>query len=191
MSLMTQQLHAVNGHSLRGPFPKSYRQAFFGMGCFWGAERLFWQLPGVYSTTVGYAGGHSADPTYKQVCTGQTGHAEIVSVIYDAAAIDYPILLTIFWESHDPTQGMRQGNDIGTQYRSVIFTTDAEQATLAAGSRDRYQAALSAAGRGRITTQIESAPGYYYAEDYHQQYLEKNPQGYCGIGGCGVRMPVK
>ena len=169
---------------------KSLQQAYFGMGCFWGAERLFWRLPGVVSTSVGYAGGTTRDPTYAQVCTGETGHAEIVQVTWDPQRIDYLDLLKAFWESHDPTQGMRQGNDIGTQYRSVIFTTNEEQQREALASRDRYQAALTAAGRGRITTQIEPAPAYWLAEDYHQKYLLKNPNGYCGLAGCGVRLPA-
>ena len=167
---------------------KSLREAYFGMGCFWGAERLFWRLPGVVSTSVGYAGGTTREPTYRQVCTGQTGHAEIVHVTYDAHRIDYADLLKAFWEAHDPTQGMRQGNDIGTQYRSVIFTTDEEQMQEALASRERYQAALSTAGRGKITTQIEPAPHYWLAEDYHQKYLQKNPDGYCGLAGCGVKL---
>jgi peptide-methionine (S)-S-oxide reductase len=162
------------------------RQAIFGLGCFWGAERLFWQLPGVASTSVGYAGGTTRDPTYEQVCTGLTGHAEVVRVVFDPAVIPYQRLLQAFWESHDPTQGMRQGNDIGTQYRSVIYTTDAAQLAEAQASRDQYQTALTAAGRGSITTQVQMAPEYFLAEDYHQQYLAKNPNGYCGIGGCGV-----
>jgi peptide-methionine (S)-S-oxide reductase len=162
------------------------RQAIFGLGCFWGAERLFWRLPGVTSTSVGYAGGTTRDPTYRQVCTGNTGHAEVVRVDFDPAVIPFERLLQAFWESHDPTQGMRQGNDIGTQYRSVIFATDATQLAEAEASRDRYQASLTAAGRGRITTEIRMAPEYFLAEDYHQRYLEKNPGGYCGLAGCGV-----
>jgi len=178
--------HFINGHRIVPPFPAGLREAIFGMGCFWGAERLFWQLPGVYSTAVGYAGGSTPNPTYHETCTGDTGHTEVVRVIYDPEKIDYEDLLKVFWESHDPTQGMRQGNDVGTQYRSAIYTTDAEQAAAAAASKRAYQAQLSAAGRGTITTEIREAPTFYYAEDYHQQYLAKNPDGYCGIGGCGV-----
>jgi len=178
--------HFVNGHTLRPPFPAGLKQALFGMGCFWGAERLFWEQRGVYSTAVGYAGGTTADPDYRQVCSGRTGHAEVVLVVYDPEAISYAALLRLFWESHDPTQGMRQGNDIGTQYRSVIFCSDAAQRAAAEASRSAYGEALRAAGRGRITTEIGDVPPFYYAEDYHQQYLAKNPDGYCGIGGCGV-----
>jgi peptide-methionine (S)-S-oxide reductase len=178
--------HFVNGHALHPPFPAGLRQAVFGLGCFWGAERLYWEQPGVYSTAVGYAGGTAVDPDYKLVCTGRTGHAEVVLVVYDPAKVSYEQLLRIFWESHDPTQGMRQGNDIGTQYRSVIYCHDAEQRQVAEDSRKQYGAALARAGRGAITTEIREAPTFYYAEDYHQQYLAKNPNGYCGIGGCGV-----
>jgi peptide-methionine (S)-S-oxide reductase len=184
--LKVPETHFVNGHRIVPPFPAGLREAVFGMGCFWGAERLFWQLPGVYSTAVGYAGGFTPNPTYQEVCTGETGHAEVVRVIYDPAKIDYPALLKVFWESHDPTQGMRQGNDTGTQYRSAIYTLDTEQRTAAEASRRAYQARLTAAGRGMITTEIRDAPQFFYGEDYHQQYLAKNPQGYCGIGGCGV-----
>jgi len=162
----------------------------FGLGCFWGAERIFWQLPGVYSTAVGYAGGFTPNPTYQEVCSGDTGHAEVVRLIYDPRIISYPELLKAFWESHDPTQGMRQGNDVGTQYRSVIYTFDKEQRAAAEESKRLYQARLAAAGRGTITTEIRDAPEFYYAEDYHQQYLAKNPDGYCGIGGCGVPFKV-
>jgi peptide-methionine (S)-S-oxide reductase len=182
--------HFVNGHRIAAPFPAGLKDAYFGMGCFWGAERLFWQLPGVYSTAVGYAGGFTPNATYEEVCSGATGHTEIVRVIYDPEKIDYEDLLKVFWESHDPTQGMRQGNDVGTQYRSAIYTTDAEQARIAEASRRAYQARLTAAGRGTITTEIGEAPQFYYAEDYHQQYLAKNPNGYCGIGGCGVPFKV-
>ena len=178
--------HFVNGHAIRPPFPAGMQQAWFGMGCFWGAERLYWRLPGVYSTAVGYAGGTVTNPDYRGVCGGKTGHAETVLVVFDPKAISYGELLRVFWESHDPTQGMRQGNDVGPQYRSVIFCADAAQrATAEASSRD-YGAALAAAGRGKITTEILDAPVFHYAEDYHQQYLAKNPDGYCGIGGCGV-----
>ncbi|MGC4028410.1 MAG: peptide-methionine (S)-S-oxide reductase MsrA [Steroidobacteraceae bacterium] len=179
--------HAVSGHPLQGPFEAHYQQAIFGMGCFWGAERLFWRLPGVYSTSVGYAGGFTPNPTYEEVCSGHTGHAEVVRVVFDPGVVSYGRLLQTFWESHDPTQGMRQGNDVGTQYRSVIYATTAEQLAAAEASRDAYQSALHAAGRERITTEIAMAPVYYFAEDYHQQYLHKNPNGYCGIGGCGVK----
>jgi len=166
------------------------KQALFGLGCFWGAERKFWQLPGVYSTAAGYAAGQTPNPTYEEVCSGYTGHNEVVLVIYDPAKISYETLLKTFWESHDPTQGMRQGNDIGTQYRSGIYTFDAEQRAAAEASRDRYQEQLTRAGYGAITTEILDAPPFYYAEEYHQQYLAKNPGGYCGIGGCGVSLDL-
>ncbi len=182
--------HFVNGHRIVPPFPQGLKEAVFGLGCFWGAERLFWQLPGVYSTAVGYAGGYTPNATYQEVCSGDTGHAEVVRVIYDPEKIGYEDLLKVFWESHDPTQGMRQGNDVGTQYRSAIYVTDPEQQRLAEASRKAYQARLSAAGRGTITTEIREAPPFFYAEDYHQQYLAKNPDGYCGIGGCGVPFKV-
>ncbi|MBK7250252.1 MAG: peptide-methionine (S)-S-oxide reductase MsrA [Gammaproteobacteria bacterium] len=162
------------------------RQAVFGMGCFWGAERLFWRLPGVHSTAVGYAGGGTPNPTYEEVCSGLTGHTEVVRVVFDPAQVSYEDLLRVFWESHDPTQGMRQGNDIGTQYRSAIYVLDAEQGALAEASKRVYQAQLSGAGRGKITTEIREVREFFCAEDYHQQYLAKNPGGYCGIGGCGV-----
>jgi peptide-methionine (S)-S-oxide reductase len=178
--------HYVNGHSIRPPFPAGLEQAIFGMGCFWGAERLFWEQRGVYSTAVGYAGGTTADPDYRQVCTGRTGHAEVVLVVFEPSTISYATLLRLFWESHDPTQGMRQGNDIGTQYRSVIFCSDAAQRAAAEASRSTYEQALRAAGRGRITTEIGDVPPFYYAEDYHQQYLANNPDCYCALGGCGV-----
>ena len=184
--LKVPETHFVNGHRTVPPFPAGLREAVFGLGCFWGAERIFWQLPGVYSTAVGYAGGFTPNPTYQEVCSGDTGHAEVVRVIYDPRTISYPELLKAFWESHDPTQGMRQGNDVGTQYRSVIYTFDKEQRAAAEESKRLYQARLAAAGRGTITTEIRDAPEFYYAEDYHQQYLAKNPDGYCGIGGCGV-----
>jgi peptide-methionine (S)-S-oxide reductase len=178
--------HFVNGHRIVPPFPAGMREAVFALGCFWGAEQLFWKLPGVYSTAVGYAGGFTPNPTYEEVCTGETGHAEVVRVIYDPSKIGYEALLKAFWESHDPTQGMRQGNDVGTQYRSAIYATDAEQRKAAERSKRIYQQRLTAAGYGTITTEIRDAPQFYYAEDYHQQYLAKNPSGYCGIGGCGV-----
>ncbi|EQD37295.1 methionine sulfoxide reductase A [mine drainage metagenome] len=178
--------HYVNGHRVIPPFPAGLREALFGLGCFWGAERLFWEMPGVYSTAAGYAGGLTPNPTYREVCTGLTGHAEVVRVLYDPTRIRYEDLLRAFWESHDPTQGMRQGGDEGTQYRSVIFTADEAQREAAEDSRRTYQARLTAAGQGRITTEIAPAPAFYYAEAYHQQYLAKNPDGYCGLGGCGV-----
>jgi peptide-methionine (S)-S-oxide reductase len=185
-ALQVSPNHFVNGHRIVPPFPAGLAQADFGMGCFWGAERLFWQLPGVYSTAVGYAGGFTPNPTYEEVCSGETGHAEVVRVIYDPEKVDYEDLLKVFWESHDPTQGMRQGNDVGTQYRSAIYTHGPEQRQAAEASLRAYQAQLSAAGRGTISTEIREAPEFFYAEDYHQQYLAKNPGGYCGIGGCGV-----
>jgi peptide-methionine (S)-S-oxide reductase len=179
--------HAVLGTPMQGPFAPPLETALFGLGCFWGAERLFWRLPGVYTTSVGYAGGHTPNPTYEEVCSGQTGHAEVVQVVYDPAKLEFATLLKTFWEAHDPTQGMRQGNDIGTQYRSVIYTTSADQLVDAEDSKRRYQAALAAAGRAAVTTAVAPAPAYYIAEDYHQQYLHKNPNGYCGLAGCGVR----
>jgi len=188
--LEVPQTHYVNGHRIVPPFAAGLKEAVFGLGCFWGAERLFWQLPGVYSTAVGYAGGLTPNPTYEEVCTGLTGHAEVVRVIYDPGKIDYEDLLKVFWEAHDPTQGMRQQNDIGTQYRSVIYTADAGQRQAAEESRREYQARLTAAGRDAITTEVHAAPPFYYAEDYHQQYLAKNPDGYCGLRGTGVACPV-
>ncbi|MBV9344594.1 MAG: peptide-methionine (S)-S-oxide reductase MsrA [Gammaproteobacteria bacterium] len=182
--------HFVNGHRIMPPFPTGLREAVFGMGCFWGAERLFWELPGVYATAVGYAGGYTPNPTYQEVCSGETGHAEVVRVIYDPQKVRFEDLLTVFWESHDPTQGMRQGNDRGTQYRSAIYVSDEKQRVAALDSQRTYQARLLAAGHGTITTEIRDAPEFFYAEDYHQQYLAKNPDGYCGIGGCGVRFEV-
>lgn len=182
--------HAVNGNHLEPPFPAGTEPALFGMGCFWGAERLFWQRTGVYSTAVGYAGGFTPNPTYNEVCSGLTGHAEVVRVVYDPTAIPYEPLLRIFWESHDPTQGMRQGNDIGTQYRSAIYCYSPAQRAAAEASRDAYQRTLAQAGFGPITTEILDAPEFYYAEEYHQQYLAKNPWGYCGHGGTGVRCPA-
>jgi peptide-methionine (S)-S-oxide reductase len=181
--------HYVNGHPLKPPFPQGLETAVFGMGCFWGAERCFWQLPGVYTTAVGYAGGATPNPTYEEVCSGHTGHAEVVLVVYDPKQASYQTLLKTFWESHDPTQGMRQGNDIGTQYRSAIYCTTPEQRRLAEASREAYAAALRTAGRGAVTTEIRDAPEFFYAEDYHQQYLAKNPGGYCGLGGTGVACP--
>jgi peptide-methionine (S)-S-oxide reductase len=182
--------HFVNGNRIKPPFPAQLKTALFGLGCFWGAERKFWKLPGVYSTAVGYAGGATKNPSYREVCSGATGHTEVVLVIYDPAAVTYGELLKTFWESHDPTQGMRQGNDVGTQYRSAIYTSDERQQQEAESSRDAYQMALKAEGHGAITTDIAPAPPFYYAEEYHQQYLAKNPDGYCGIGGTGVACPV-
>ena len=181
--------HYVNDHPLQPPFPAGMEQALFGLGCFWGAERKFWTQPGVYSTAVGYAGGVTPNPTYEEVCSGRTGHAEVVRVVFDPALVSYRQLLTVFWEAHDPTQGMRQGNDAGTQYRSAIYVSDAAQQAAAEQSRAAYQSALTAAGYGAITTEIAAAPPFYYAEAYHQQYLAKNPGGYCGLGGAGVRCP--
>jgi len=181
--------HYVNGNSIVPPFPENMQGAMFGMGCFWGAERGFWQLPGVFSTAVGYAGGYTPNPTYEEVCSGMTGHNEVVLVIYDPETISYQQLLTAFWQSHDPTQGMRQGNDRGTQYRSGIYCYSSEQYVLAQQTKEKYQAALAAEGYGPITTEVIDAPEFYYAEDYHQQYLAKNPRGYCGLGGTGVRLP--
>jgi peptide-methionine (S)-S-oxide reductase len=182
--------HYVNGHPLKPPFPDGLETALFGLGCFWGAERRFWQQPGVYTTAVGYAGGHTPNPTYREVCSGMTGHNEVVLVVYDPKVISYEALLKVFWESHNPTQGMRQGNDIGTQYRSGIYTYSDAQKAAAAASKASYQTALQAAGYGDITTELLEAPEFYYAEDYHQQYLAKNPGGYCGLGGTNVSCPV-
>jgi peptide-methionine (S)-S-oxide reductase len=182
--------HFVNGHPLQAPFPAGMQQALFGMGCFWGAERKFWELKGVYSTAVGYAAGQTPNPTYREVCSGMTAHAEVVLVVFDPAVVSYDELLRVFWENHDPTQGMRQGNDAGTQYRSGVYYFDESQRIAAEHSRDAFQRELSAAGYRRITTEIVAAPEFYYAEDYHQQYLAKNPGGYCGLGGTGVSCPV-
>ncbi|MER0238418.1 peptide-methionine (S)-S-oxide reductase MsrA [Fulvimarina sp. MAC8] len=185
------ETHFVNGAPIKAPFPDGLKQAVFGMGCFWGIERKFWQLDGVYSTAVGYLGGYTPNPTYQEVCTGQTGHNEVVLVVYDPDKISYRELLKTFWEGHDPTQGMRQGNDMGTQYRSGIYTFDDEQAEIAEDTKAAYQQALKAAGHtGTISTEIKAAEEFYYAEDYHQQYLAKNPRGYCGVGGTGVSCPV-
>ncbi len=188
--IATAERHAVNGRPLQGPYPEGLERALFGLGCFWGAERKFWQLPGVWVTAVGYAGGHTPNPTYEEVCSGRTGHNEVVLVVYDPRQVSYETLLKTFWESHDPTQGMRQGNDVGTQYRSGIYATSPEQRRLAEASRDAFQRVLSANGYGPITTEILDAPEFYYAEEYHQQYLAKNPGGYCGLGGTGVSCPV-
>jgi len=179
--------HFVLGTPLKPPFPDGMRRAVFGLGCFWGAERRFWSEPGVYTTAAGYAAGYTPNPTYDEVCSGRTGHNEVVLVVYDPARVDYRRLLEMFWEAHDPTQGMRQGNDLGTQYRSGIYVHDAAQRAAAEANRDAYQAALAAAGHGAVTTEILDAPAFYYAEGYHQQYLAKNPGGYCGLGGTGVR----
>jgi peptide-methionine (S)-S-oxide reductase len=179
--------HAVNGTPLEGPFPAGFDQAVFGMGCFWGAERKFWQQSAVYTTAVGYAGGHTKNPTYEEVCSGRTGHAEVVLVVFDPAKVSYEDLLRVFWENHDPTQGMRQGNDAGTQYRSAIYVQSPAQREAADASRARYAIELSRHGLRPITTEIRDAPPFYYAEAYHQQYLAKNPDGYCGIGGTGVK----
>jgi len=184
--IQVPELHYVNGHRLIPPYPQGMQLAMFGLGCFWGAERKFWQQPGVYSTAVGYAAGHTRNPTYKEVCSGMTGHNEVVRVVFDPNMIDYEELLQVFWESHNPTQGMRQGNDMGTQYRSGIYVFDAEQRRLAEQSRTAYAKHLADAGHGSITTEILDAPPFYFAEEYHQQYLAKNPDGYCGLGGCGV-----
>ena len=178
--------HFVNGNPIVAPVPDHLRQAVFGLGCFWGAERLFWQLPGVYSSAVGYAGGYTRNPTYQDVCSGKTGHTEVVLVFYDPGQISYQSLLQAFWKSHDPTQGMRQGNDVGTQYRSAIYTTDESQQQLAVVSRERFQESLQAIGKGEISTEIKPLDDFFYAEDYHQQYLAKNPNGYCGLAGTGA-----
>jgi len=185
-SMPVRDRHIVTGQPLKPPFPAGMQQALFGLGCFWGAERRFWELDGVYTTAVGYAGGFTPNPTYEEVCSGRTGHAEVVLVAFDPETVSYTELLRTFWESHDPTQGMRQGNDVGTQYRSAIYTFGEEQQRLAERSRGEYSRPLQEAGYGPITTEIRSAPEFYYAEDYHQQYLAKNPHGYCGLRGTGV-----
>jgi peptide-methionine (S)-S-oxide reductase len=182
--------HFVLGTPLKPPFPEDTERVIFGMGCFWGAERGFWETRGVYTTAVGYAGGYTPNPTYEEVCSGRTGHAEVVLVVFRPAEVSYDELLRIFWEGHDPTQGMRQGNDVGTQYRSAVYATSEAQRDAAVASRDRYQERLREAGYPGITTEIREAPEFYYAEDYHQQYLAKNPNGYCGLGGTGVSCPV-
>jgi len=186
----TAERHFVNGNPLKGPYPEGYETALFGLGCFWGAERVFWRLPGVHVTAVGYAGGHTPNPTYEEVCTGRTGHNEVVLVVYDPKTVSYADLVRRFFEAHDPTQGMRQGNDVGTQYRSGIYVRDEAQRQAAEAARDTYQKALSARGFGAITTEIVDAPPFYFAEGDHQQYLAKNPNGYCGLGGTGVSCPV-
>jgi peptide-methionine (S)-S-oxide reductase len=182
--------HFVLGTPMQPPFPEGMELALFGLGCFWGAEREFWEAAGVYTTAVGYAAGHTPNPSYEEVCSGMTGHAEVVRIAFDPAATSYAALLRIFWESHDPTQGMRQGNDVGTQYRSGVYAYSEAQKRAALASRDAYQRLLTQAGHGEITTEILDAPPVYYAEDYHQQYLAKNPEGYCGLGGTGVACPV-
>jgi len=189
-SMPISGVHFTNGATMVPPFPEDFESAYFAMGCFWGAERLFWQKPGVYSTAVGYQGGFTPNATYEDVCTGHTGHTESVLVVFDPERISYEQLLQVFWEGHDPTQGMRQGNDVGTQYRSAIYAIDEAQLAAALASRDGYQTVLTAAGHGPITTEIAPAPPFYYAEEYHQQYLGKNPNGYCGIGGTGVSCPI-
>ncbi|ADG11739.1 peptide-methionine (S)-S-oxide reductase MsrA [Caulobacter segnis] len=186
----TAETHFVNGHALKGPYPDGLETAIFAMGCFWGVERIFWKIPGVYVTAAGYAGGITPNPTYEETCTGRTGHTEVVLVVFDPKVVTYEALLKTFWENHDPTQGMRQGGDIGTQYRSGIYVTNDAQAAAAVESKEAYQQALSAKGLGDITTEIAAAGPFYFAEDYHQQYLAKNPNGYCGIGGTGVVCPI-
>jgi peptide-methionine (S)-S-oxide reductase len=189
-AIPTAQTHFVNGHPLKGPYPAGLELAQFGMGCFWGVERIFWQLPGVYVTAVGYAGGVTPNPTYEETCSGRTGHTEAVLVVFDPKLISYETLLKTFWEGHDPTQGMRQGNDMGTQYRSAIYTYDDAQAEAAQASKAAYEKALGEHRFGPITTEIKPAGPFYFAEDYHQQYLAKNPNGYCGVGGVGVTCPI-
>lgn len=189
-SMPVPATHYVNGNPLKPPYPPGLELAMFGMGCFWGAERKFWQLDGVFNTVVGYAGGLTTNPNYQEVCTGFTGHNEVVRVVFDPEIISYAELLQVFWENHNPTQGMQQGNDVGTQYRSGIYVYSEEQRQLAEASRDAYQAVLSQAGHGKITTEILDAPEFYYAEEYHQQYLAKNPRGYCGLGGINVACPM-
>jgi len=182
--------HFVNGNPIAAPFPEGFEQAVFGLGCFWGAERKFWQAPGVFTTAVGYAGGYTPNPTYREGCSGMTGHTEVVLVVFDPKVTSYDAILKVFWENHDPTQGMRQGNDVGTQYRSAIYTSSEAQREKALAARAMFQDRLTAAGYDRITTEIAPAPPFYYAEDYHQQYLAKNPNGYCGLGGTGVSCPI-
>lgn len=190
-TLPTAERHFVNGRPLKGPYPDGHEVAYFGLGCFWGAERKFWQMgDGIFVTAVGYQGGHTPNPTYQEACSGMTAHTEAVMVVYDPTRVSYEALLKTFWESHDPTQGMRQGNDVGTQYRSAIYTVGPAQAAAAEASKATYQAALKARGLGAITTEIRAAPEFYFAEEYHQQYLAKNPGGYCGLGGTGVACPI-
>ena len=190
VKMRVPERHYVNDRPLEGPYPAGLEQAVFGMGCFWGAERKFWEMPGVWTTAVGYAGGTTPNPSYEEVCSGRTGHTEVVLVVFDPAKTNYEALLKTFWESHDPTQGMRQGNDVGTQYRSAIYTYSPEQQAAAEASKAAYQARLAKAGYAAITTEIRGAPPFYFAEDYHQQYLAKNPFGYCGLGGTGVSCPA-
>jgi len=189
-AIPTAETHFVNGRALKGPYPEGYETALFGLGCFWGAERAFWKIPGVHVTAVGYAGGQTPNPTYREVCSGMTGHNEVVLVVYDPKAVTYDMLLKAFFEAHDPTQGMRQGNDIGTQYRSGIYVADETQRKAAEAAKAMYEKAIAAKGYGAITTEILDRPPFYFAEDYHQQYLAKNPNGYCGLGGTGVSCPV-
>ena len=189
-TMAVPDVHFINGHPLQGPWPDGFETAVFGMGCFWGAERKFWETPGVFSTAVGYAGGFTPNATYEEACSGRTGHAEVVLVVFNPAEVSFEQLLKVFWESHNPTQGMRQGNDMGTQYRSAIYTTTPAQLATANSSRDMYQEQLTAARHGAITTEIAPAGEFFYAEPYHQQYLGKNPNGYCGIGGTGVSCPI-
>lgn len=189
-TMTVPEAHFVNGHPIQAPFPEGIKTLVVAMGCFWGAERVFWQLDGVYSTAVGYAGGYSPNPTYREVCSGQTGHTEVVLVAYDPDKVSFDAILKAFWEGHDPTQGMRQGNDVGTQYRSAVYVSDEQELALVEASRDRYQGELSRAGFGTITTEVGIGGPFYYAEDYHQQYLAKNVNGYCGIGGTGVSCPT-
>jgi len=189
-SIPTAESHFVNGRPLKGPYPEGLETAIFAMGCFWGVERMFWKLPGVYVTAVGYVNGHTPNPTYEEVCSGRTGHTEAVLVVYDPRVVTYTDLLKVFWEGHDPTQGMRQGNDVGTQYRSGVYVLNDAQAQAAETSREAFQRALSQKGYGQITSEIAPAGPFYFAEDYHQQYLAKNPHGYCGVGGTGVTCPI-
>ena len=189
-SIPTAESHFVNGRPLKGPYPEGLETAIFAMGCFWGVERMFWKLPGVYVTAVGYVNGHTPNPTYEEVCSGRTGHTEAVLVVYDPRVVTYTDLLKVFWEGHDPTQGMRQGNDVGTQYRSGVYVLNDAQAQAAETSREAFQRALSQKGYGQITSEIAPAGPFYFAEDYHQQYLAKNPAGYCGLGGTGVSCPI-
>ena len=189
-SMRVPDTHFVNGNTIAGPWPEGCEVAIFGMGCFWGAERKFWQAEGVFTTAVGYAGGYTPNPTYEEVCSGQTGHTEVVLVVFDTAKTSYEAMLKVFWENHDPTQGMRQGNDIGTQYRSAVYATSPEQLEAALSSKDLFQERLTAKGYGAITTEIDPAGAFYFAEPYHQQYLGKNPNGYCGLGGTGVSCPI-
>jgi peptide-methionine (S)-S-oxide reductase len=191
VAMPVENLHFVNGNPIKPPFPDGLKMAMFGLGCFWGAEKRFWQVNGVFTTAVGYAGGLTPNATYEEVCTGKTGHNEVVRVVYDPEVVSYQALIDVFWEAHDPTQGMRQGNDVGTQYRSGIYVYDSMQKTAAEASRNHYQKAISDAGYGTITTEICSAPEFYYAETYHQQYLARNPGGYCGLGGTGVICPAE